>query len=426
LLRLGWCAIHFEAARLLPGSICLTWARIAAFVPLSFRGWGEDFQKSTNRNFPLYILSKRQTLNIPEYILIIASSGRMLAQAAKNAGFKTLVIDLFADLDTQYCAEVFKQIPSLAEEHLIPSVDYFIARYEVAYVIYGSGFEYYPESLLYLGSRMIVLGNLPDTFLMLNDKPAFFSSLDKLNIPYPEVRFSAPNSADNWLVKPMQGQGGLGIKRYHPEDPAESAVYWQKYQAGTQHSVLFLADGQQLQVIGFNTQWTISLSKNQEFIFSGIINSCNLLNGQKQLISDWLKKLVPLFALKGLNSLDFIQAGDESLVLEINPRPSASMQLYDADLLTGHIKASQGELTDYCLLAGYTGYQIVYAGQDMLIPEAFAWPQWCMDLPQSGVMCRKGQPICSIIARQTRAQSVMNELLIKQLNLMKGFYPNGI
>jgi predicted ATP-grasp superfamily ATP-dependent carboligase len=365
-------------------------------------------------------------MSIPEYILIVASSGRMLAQAARNAGLNPLVIDLFADLDTQCHAKAFKQIPSLAEEHLIPSVDYFIEHYAITHVIYGSGFEYYPESLRYLGSRLIVLGNLSETFIKLHDKPAFFSSLDKLNIPHPEVCYYAPDCSDNWLVKPMRGQGGLGIKRYYPQERADSAVYWQKYQAGTQHSVLFLANGQEVQVIGFNTQWTVSLNENQEFIFSGIMNSCGLLNDQKELITDWLKKLVPFFALKGLNSLDFIQAGDKSLVLEINPRPSASMQLYDADLLNRHVKASRGELTDYRLPAGYTGYQIVYAKQDMLIPEAFAWPKWCMDLPECGVMCRTGQPICSIIVHQKRAQSVMNELLIKQLNLIKGIYPHGI
>jgi len=360
------------------------------------------------------------------YILIVASSGRMLAQAAKNAGLKPLVIDLFADLDTQCHAEAIRQIPSLAEKQLIPALDYFIERYAVAHVIYGSGFENYPESLRYLGSRLLVLGNPPDTFVKLHDKPAFFSKLDKLNFPYPEVCFDAPNNLDNWLVKPMQGQGGVGIKRYHPEDRAESAVYWQKYQAGTQHSVLFLADGQKMQVIGFNTQWTVNLSENQEFIFSGVINSCALVNEQKELITAWLKKLVPVFALKGLNSLDFIQAGDKSLVLEINPRPSASMQLYDDDLLKRHIKASQGELTDYRSHAGYKGYQIVYAERDVMIPNGFEWPSWCMDLPGNGGICLEGQPICSIIAHQKRAQSVMNDLLNKQLNLKKVFNPYGI
>ena len=366
-------------------------------------------------------------MTIPEYLLIVASSGRMLAQAAKNAGLKPLVIDLFADLDTQYYAEAFKRIPSLAEKHLTPAVDNFIERYAVAIMIYGSGFEYYPESLSYLSGRLLLLGNSPDTFAKLQDKPVFFSCLEKLNIPYPEVCFCAPARADDWLVKPMQGQGGLGIKRYHPESSADSAVYWQKYQAGTQHSVLFLANGQEAQVIGFNTQWMVSLGESREFIFSRIINSCELLTGQKALISDWLKKLVPMFGLKGLNSLDFIQAGDKIFVLEINPRPSASMQLYDADLLNRHIRASQGELTDDCFHTGYTGYQIVYAKQDVIIPEGFEWPDGCMDLPESGVMCRTGQPICSIIAHQKQAQSVMNELLIKQHNLNKKvFKPHGI
>jgi len=366
-------------------------------------------------------------MKTPEYVLIVASSGRMLAQAAKKAGLKPLVVDLFADLDTQGYAEAFEKIPSLAEEHLMPALDYFIEHHAVAQVIYGSGFEYYPESLRYLSGRLQILGNSFDTFAKLHDKPAFFFSLDKLNIPYPEVCFTAPNSPGMWLVKPMQGQGGLGIKRYNPQDCTESAVYWQTYQAGTPHSVLFLANGQDVQVIGFNTQWTISLSESQEFIFSGIVNSCDLLSEQKALITLWLKKLVPEFALKGLNTLDFIQTGDKSLVLEINPRPSASMQLYDADLLIRHIKAaSQGELIDYHPDMDYTGYQIVYAERDMVIPEAFAWPLWCMDKPGSGVTCLKGQPICSIIAHQNGAQSVMNELLIKQLNLKKGFYPYGI
>ena len=147
---------------------------------------------------------------------------------------------------------------------------------------------------------------------------------------------------------------------------------------------------------------------------------------QKERITCWLKELVPVFTLQGLNSLDFIQAGDKSFVLEINPRPSASMQLYDADLLTGHIKASLGELRDYGSHEGFTGYQIVHAKQDVIISDGFEWPSWCMDIPGSGTTCRTGQPICSIIAHQSEAQSVINELLIKQLNLHKRFYPHGI
>ena len=60
------------------------------------------------------------------------------------------------------------------------------------------------------------------------------------------------------------------------------------------------------------------------------------------------------------------------------------------------------------------GYQIVYAEHDLTIPEQFEWPDWCMDLPKSGDMCRTGQPICSIIAHQKNSQSVVEQLRTKQ------------
>lgn len=356
----------------------------------------------------------------------------MLAQAAKNAGLKVLVIDLFADLDTQGYAEDFRQISSLAGQDLVPAVEYFIERYAVAHVIYGSGFECYLESLRYLDSRLVMLGNDPDVFARQLDKQAFFSTLDTLNVPYPEVVFSAPDCADGWLIKPMQGQGGIGIKRYDG-DAVDKSVYWQKFQAGTPHSVLFLADGRQAQVIGFNRQWSVRLSETEEFVFSGVINGTDLSDAHKAMIMNWLKQLVPVFGLKGLNSMDFIHADDCSYVLEINPRPSASMQLYDQDLLIRHIQACAERQFVGCnsvaYWAGCTGYQIVYAGHELTIPDQFEWPPWCMDLPESGNICRRGQPLCSIIARQNNLQSVVEQLLIKQqliINKLEGFDHHGI
>lgn len=357
----------------------------------------------------------------------------MLAQAAKHTGLKPLVIDLFADLDTQGYAEDFRQVKSLAEQDLVSAVDYFIERYAVAHVIYGSGFECYPESLRYLDDRLTVLGNDPDVFARQLNKPAFFSTLAALSIPYPEIVFSAPDCIDGWLIKPMQGQGGIGIKRYDA-DAADNSVYWQRFQAGASYSVLFLTDGQQVQVVGFNCQWSVRLSEAQEFVFSGVINNADLSNAHKTEITDWLKQMAPVFGLKGLNSLDFIHADGCSYVLEINPRPSASMQLYDQDLLGRHIQSCVGPVGATSVaqfLASrrlksplQTGYQVIYAERDLIIPDHFEWPDWCMDLPKSGNMCRAGQPLCSIIAHQKNTRSVAEQLLTKQqliLNKLERF-----
>lgn len=350
----------------------------------------------------------------------------MLAQAAKNAGLQPLVIDLFADLDTQTFAVDFQQINSLSPEHLAPAVDHFIQHYPVTQLVYGSGFESYPDSLCYLQTRLTLLGNAPETFIRLQNKVDFFAVLDELNISYPETVFEKPNDNQDWLIKPKQGQGGIGIQRYQARHKIDNTVYWQKYQQGSQHSVLFLANGQQLQIIGFNTQWTTRLNDSEEFVFAGIMNYCELADYYQARILDWLTKLVPIFKLTGLNSLDFIQHHEQSYVLEINPRPPASMQLYDADLLLKHIHAKTISINEPtkrpCV---YTGYQIIYAQQDIQIPNDYIWDNNCLDLPPAGLMCKTGQPICSIIVRKKQARAVVQALNNQQHKLQKGLYSHG-
>ncbi|MGZ8187180.1 MAG: ATP-grasp domain-containing protein [Methylosarcina sp.] len=352
--------------------------------------------------------------DLPEYLLVVAGSGRMLADAAAKAGIKPLVIDLFGDADTRSSAVDLIKIPALDSSIIVSAVDYFARNYPVRHLVYGSGIEQHPESLKCLKDRIVILGNSPETVIRLQNKVEFFSVLSKLNIAYPEVAFAAPREEGQWLIKPMQGQGGAGIRRYVPDCPLKSSIYWQKFQPGTAHSVLFLADGQNAQVIGFNTQWAVSLSSSQEFIFSGVMNDCDLSAAQQSLITEWISRCVPVFGLRGLNSLDFIKTDEQCLVLEINARPSASMQLYD-NVLDRHIQAVQGLFTDKkASRSGCTGMRIVYADVDWKVPAEFDWPEGCVDRPEAGAICRKGQPVCSIIAHQNNSQRVLDQLELRQ------------
>ena len=341
----------------------------------------------------------------------------MLAEAAKKADLDALVIDIYADQDTQNYAVAVTQAASLARADIAGAVDELIVQYGVKHVIYGSGFEYYPDTLHYLATRLQIIGNSPDIFKRVLDKPTFFKLLDKLAIPYPSVSFVVPGHADDWIIKPLQGQGGIGIQVYNPLAVVPDDVYWQQQQKGTAHSVLFLAAGTQVQVVGFNTQWTQCLSDDQAFMFAGIINTCALGMQQKKTVSGWLVQLVADLQLKGLNSLDFISNGEQLWVLEINARPSASMQLYSADLLTRHIQACQGNLVAITEQQTVTGLQIVYAQRTLHISEYFLWPSGCKDIPDAGTRCQIAQPVCTVMAQHEQAQQVYAELLLNQLNL---------
>ena len=118
--------------------------------------------------------------------------------------------------------------------------------------------------------------------------------------------------------------------------------------------------------------------------------------------------------LKGLNTLDFIIQGERIYVLEVNHRPSASMQLYDADLFGAHLNACRGILANTKFTSHTVcAYQIIYADRSITIPNGFFWPKACRDLPIAGSIIRKGQPICSIIARDINVRNVhwqLNEI----------------
>jgi methenyltetrahydromethanopterin cyclohydrolase len=352
------------------------------------------------------------------YILIIANSARMLAQAAYTEGFKPLAIDLYSDIDTQLYTEASLQVASLSTPTLRPALDYLLSHYPVAHVVYGSGFEQHPDSLHYLSQRITLTGNTPETFMNAVDKPGFFGLLEQLAIPYPPSVFSKPSNLKGWLSKPMHGQGGVGIKQGQGDD-RETDVYWQKFQPGTTYSALFLADGHTARVVGFNRQWAI-VNGGDEFMFSGIINCTDLSNKQKMAVTGWLVDLVPRLGLKGLNSLDFIHDGNDMWGLEINPRPSASMQLYAGDVMASHINACAGFLPKTDLPTSVASvYQIIYAPHDIRIPEAINWPVGCVDLPPAGVICRTGQAICSMIAHHKTATNACGQLQYLQRSLFE-------
>lgn len=353
------------------------------------------------------------------YLLIIAASARMLAQAAYQAGVKAVVIDVFADTDTRRYAAAWRQVASLNLNDLLPALEPLLTEYPLHDLIYGSGFESFPESLSYLNQRLHLVGNSPATFANTVNKQAFFAVLDSLQIPYPDSVFSPPNPDGGWLSKPLRGQGGLGIRHWQAEPLAES--YWQKYQTGLPHSALFLADGRHLQVLGFHRQWT-TVAGPHGFLFAGLINRTALSTRHQTLITAWLRQLVPILGLNGLNSLDFIQDGATLWVLEINPRPSASMQLYDGDLLSQHRHACAGHLpaaSEDSAKNAACAYQIIYAQETVYIPDMLVWPQNCADLPPTGTVCPTGEPICSMIVRQKTAQMVYEQLQYQQRALLR-------
>ncbi len=353
-------------------------------------------------------------------ILIVANSGRMLAQFAQKAGYSPVVIDCFSDVDTQAVALECIRVDGLALAFLQSPVLLLLKKYQLSRFIYGSGLECHLDSLEFLRKYLGVSGNELDVFSAIQNKVDFFNSLERLSIPYPKTTLKCFNLKSGGLFKPMQGEGGVGIKKNSQLKGIPEFSYWQQYVEGTAMSALFIANGIQSKIYGFHKQWVTTVGNN-EFIFSGLISQPEIDDELKTQVSLWITKLVQNFSLKGINSLDFIVSENDRFVLELNARPSASMQLYQNDLFSEHIKSVLSETIDPSdgYEVGYHGYKIIFAETDIVIRNNIQWPVGVVDIPVAGSIIHTEMPICSIIARENSEQLVLDQIQSKQQLIKK-------
>ena len=133
-----------------------------------------------------------------------------------------------------------------------------------------------------------------------------------------------------------------------------------------------------------------------------------------------LDQLVAATGLAGLNGMDFLLRGNEYRVLEINPRPCATMDLYDADcaesLFGWHLRACRGELPQAQLVTHKIarGHAVVHAERSLRIPLNMRFPEWVSDIPGSGKQFAPGAPLCMVHAQGTSMQQVKRLLMQRQ------------
>jgi predicted ATP-grasp superfamily ATP-dependent carboligase len=249
------------------------------------------------------------------------------------------------------------------------------------------------------------------------DPQLFFRLLDDLNIAYPSVSFNSP-IGHNCLLKRADMEGGLGVSCtiFGSENDLDAGCYFQQKVDGLPFSVLFLADGKSSRIVGFNTQWVVADNPSQPYLFQGMANRYDLSDQNQRLIEKWITSIVVETGLQGLNSIDCLDVDGELFVLEINPRPSASVTLYDLDyahgLLAEHINCFTGEAWSDAQKQGQVrGMWVVYAPADLQIHKHLKWPPWVSDRPVINSVFNCGEPLCTLQASADTVTLVKHKLM---------------
>ncbi|SFK13737.1 ATP-grasp domain-containing protein [Methylophaga sulfidovorans] len=346
-------------------------------------------------------------------LLIFAQTARFIAQSAAQLGYQTWVADCFADTDTQRVSDRLVHLPSLDQlttDSLLSSL-HSLSQQQPCWLIFGAGIERFYPVLKQLPPHIQPLGNNFQTFELLRSADQFFPLLDELGIAYPETHFISPADKNKiWLNKNLKSCGGSHIKyaNHHPDNQ----VIFQEYIEGTSASVSFIADGYAASILGFNKQ----IHDKQSFVLQQLINQIDLTPSSIQKVATALQRLITATGFKGFGSLDFlVDDADNIYILELNPRISASAELYSnsGDILHSHIQASMGILPDEL---GYTykhstntrALSYLFADKHYRARENTNWPSQAHDIPSSSQMIYPGQPICTLIIDAKSEQACQN------------------
>ncbi|HET7865380.1 MAG TPA: ATP-grasp domain-containing protein, partial [Burkholderiaceae bacterium] len=337
-------------------------------------------------------------------LLVLAGlSVRLMAESARRAGYEVIALDAFGDRDTRQAAAAWHDIGTgqgarLDGARLLAALGALRRPAEAAGPIgwiAGTGFEALPEVLEQGAALLPLLGTAPPAQAALRDPGRFFAALTTLGLPHPAIQLQRPEPPRGWLYKDFGSSGGWQVRAAQaaPADPPPRA-YYQQWAPGDPMSCLFIANGRAARVLGHQRQLVAPLG-TRPCAWHGVLGPVAVAEPAGALLAQALAALVPRFGLHGLASLDYLLDGSTVRLLECNPRPSASMALYEGaaelPLIDAHVQAClRAALPGAPCLPGLVrGTHLVFADRTVRLDgdtlASLHRSGWCHDLAASPV-----------------------------------------
>jgi uncharacterized protein len=361
-------------------------------------------------------------------ILIAGISTRAMAQSAVAAGMDVISLDYFGDCDQPQPARVYAlnrdlhrplDLSALAEEaqKFAPTVDA---------ILIESGLENEP-ALLKVGKPEQRWFNRAEVVTACRDPRQLANELIGTGMTFPEVILPGEKLPESgrWLVKDRRHSGGVGVREWDGRSSLAPNEILEKYVEGTLMSACFLADGKNALLLGLTRQYAGIRELNAApFAWCGNVTSTDdrELN---TLVFAAIQTLVQIFGLIGLNGMDFIVNPEGPVLLEINPRPPASFELFErllgvnafqlqVDGCRGKLPACLPQPADRVA----RGKGVLYAKQELHIGDTSFWKDLDIaDIPHPGEEIPAGVPICTILAADRNSNKCWQRVLKKAEDL---------
>jgi uncharacterized protein len=337
-------------------------------------------------------------------IIVVGYSARSLASSAAHAGFAPLSIDVFGDDDMREMSLASVKLEGglsegLALDKVRGAVELLINVHNPIGLVYGAGFEHQPETIAAIAERTRVFGNGADILKRAKDPVALALACKASGVRHPPIAFDPPDEPRLWLMKRRGGAGGAHIAPADDPSRASEDCYFQRRVGGTSISALFLANERRAEIIGLSMQWTAP-TPSSPFRYGAAAGPVNIGPSQAEEIARSVAAMTFELNLVGLNSADFLVSTDAVWLIEINPRPGATLDVFEsneAPLFARHVAACEGRPTPGSPSLGFKAAEIVYAPHDVVVRRPRDWPDWAVDRSPAGTRVPAGDPLCTTL-----------------------------
>jgi uncharacterized protein len=356
---------------------------------------------------------------------VVSVSARMLAELGVRAGHDVVALDRFGDLDLQRLCPSVSVLRDLGGRGGMAALVDAADEIAAPSVIYGAGLENQPALVARLASGRSLLGCTPETLERVRDPATLGASLRAAGLPYP-LTFDAADASRRagrsrrWLRKPVRGGGGRGIREWRG-GALDGDVVVQEHLSGLACSAAAVADGCSAVLLGVSEQligerWLGA----RGFAWCGNVVPPRLGEGERLALAAESQAicahLASAFELRGLFGVDFVWDGERAWVVEVNPRPTASLESIEAahevDVFGAHLDGCAGLLPPaVCSACRSAGKAVVFATRSVRVGDTRGWPaRGIRDVPHPRERIAAGHPICTLVSVQESPDSVLADL----------------
>jgi predicted ATP-grasp superfamily ATP-dependent carboligase len=363
-------------------------------------------------------------------VLLVGASVRASACSAIRAGFDPVAIDLFADWDLRSVCPAHRVEP--------PSYPEAIERLSLTATLpdtpwcYTGAIENHPALIDRIARDRPLWGNPGAVVRTVRDPFALAGALRRAGLPAIDARRRSPGlpTDGSWLVKRLRSAGGAHIRPFdgNEPDPVEGIEYLQRRVIGPSGSAVFVgASAGSADLCGVTRQWIGH--DGAAFGYLGSVGPVRVPETVRRQLRQLGTLLAGAFGLRGLFGVDFVLSRGAAWPVEVNPRPTASVEVLEwaigRSLFRRHAEAFGAEISDEghdtCRIRprGRVGKLVVFAPVEGRVPDEIRWPladprsgrlPKVADLPPPGTPFLPGQPVLTLLDAAPSASSCRERL----------------